>query len=260
VTSDLVQLRFDGPVARLTLNRPAVGNALDLATATEFAAAVHSIARREPKPRLVVLTGAGRMFCVGGDVGAMADSADPSVFVGELATRFHGALVELRSIVSPVLAVVHGTVAGGGLGLVLAADIVVAAEEARFVAAYAGVGLSPDSGVSALLPAVLGVRRTALFLLTNRSLTASEALGWGLVSEVVSLASLPDRAAALERALLDKPGPALGETARLLRQAAERPYAVQLADEASTIARMRGSEESETLMEAFLSGQRVKRS
>lgn len=251
-----VRLAFDGPIARVTLNRAAVGNALDLPTVGEFAVAVREIGVHQPAVQLIVLASAGRAFCVGGDIRAMAESADPTAFIGALAQQFHGALLELRSLAVPILAVVQGAVAGGGLGLVLAADLVLAAEDARFVAAYSGVGLSPDSGVSALLPSVLGVRRAALFLLTNRALTATQALEWGLISEVVAPALLSDRAQALEQSILAAWSPALGETARLLRQSAEQSYADQLAEEALTIVAMRGTELAQTRISAFVSAQR----
>ncbi len=231
-----------GDVATVRLNRPDAGNALDLATALELRDGIRRLASKEP--RVVVLRAAGRMFCAGGDVRAMAAAADRESFVAELAGVLHEALAALRELPAVVVAVVQGTAAGAGVGLVLAADIVLASERATFVAAYPGVGLSPDCGVSALLPDAVGPRRAALFALTGLRLDAATALEWGLVSEVCPPDALEQRADAVIEALGAVPAGAVREAARLLRSAPGRPYADQLADEAATIARLAATAEA----------------
>jgi 2-(1,2-epoxy-1,2-dihydrophenyl)acetyl-CoA isomerase len=251
-----VRLEVVNTVATITLARPTVGNAINLALAQGFATAVAAL---DPAQlRLVVLAADGPMFCVGGDVREMSAAPDRAGFVAELAAIMHKALISLRALPIPVLAVVGGPAAGGGLGLVLAADIVLAASSAQFVSAYAGVGLTPDCGVSALLPKAVGARRAALFLLTARALGAAEALEWGLVSQVCEPERLPARAAELIAGFAAAPPGALGEAARLLRTAPDRPYAAQLVDEAVTIARLSAQPEAGQLLNAFVERQNAK--
>jgi 2-(1,2-epoxy-1,2-dihydrophenyl)acetyl-CoA isomerase len=225
-------------VATIRLGRPDAGNALDLPSAHGLRDAVAEIAGSARDVRVVVVRAEGRLFCAGGDVRAMAAAPDRAAFVAELAGVLHEALTAIRALPVPVVAVVQGTAAGAGVGLLLAADIVVAAEHATFVAAYPSVGLSPDCGVSALLPATVGARRAALFLLTGTSIDAATALDWGLVTEVCDLDDLDARAGEVVAGIAALPRGAVGEAARLLRLSPERSYAAQLADEAATIARL----------------------
>jgi 2-(1,2-epoxy-1,2-dihydrophenyl)acetyl-CoA isomerase len=240
-------------IVTLTLNRPSVGNAINQPLADAFTAAVRAI---DPnRTRAVVLAATGRMFCAGGDVGDMSRADDRAGFLDVLAGTVHDGLIALRALPVPIVTVVQGTVAGGGLGFVLAADIVLSATSAQFLTAYAGVGLTPDCGVSALLPAVVGARRAALLALTGRVLTADEAQDWGLVSEVVEPDQLTERVAAVIAALAAAPLGALGEAARLLRAAPDRGYAEGLADEAATIARMAAGEQAARLIAEFVARQ-----
>jgi 2-(1,2-epoxy-1,2-dihydrophenyl)acetyl-CoA isomerase len=247
----LPPLSVSDGVATIRLGRPDTGNALDLPAATALRDAVTEIARTVRDIDVVVVRAEGRLFCVGGDVRAMAAAADRPAFVAELAGVLHDALVALRALPVPVVAVVQGTTAGAGIGLLLAADVVVAAEHATFVAAYPSVGLSPDCGVSALLPAAVGARRAALFLLSGATLDAATALDWGLVTEVVDLDDLEARAGEVVAGIAALPREAVGEAARLLRLAPERPYAAQLADEAATIARLSATPDADALITAF---------
>jgi 2-(1,2-epoxy-1,2-dihydrophenyl)acetyl-CoA isomerase len=251
VTTQVPRVAVNGGVATVLLDRPEAGNALDLATATALRDAVHRLAAEDLG--VVVLRAAGRMFCAGGDVRAMASvpASEREPGVAELATTVHEALVGLRALPVPVVAAVQGPVAGGGLGLVLAADIVVASDRATFVAAYSAVGLSPDCGVSALLPSVVGPRRAALFTLTGVTLDAATALEWGLVSEVCAHADLDERVGEVAGAIAALPRAAARETARLLRGSGERTYSDQLADEAATIARLSTTPDADALIRAF---------
>jgi 2-(1,2-epoxy-1,2-dihydrophenyl)acetyl-CoA isomerase len=224
-------------VARITLDRPESGNALDLSMARAFRRAVVEAAGNE-QVRVLVLAATGKLFCGGGDVGEMAASADRSGYLAELAGTMHEALEALRRMPVPVIAQVQGTAAGAGVGLVLAADIAVAADPAKFAIAYPGVGLSPDCGVSALLSRVIGPRRAAVFALTGRVLTAAEAADWGLVTEVCAAERLPGRVGELAGAVAAGPAPALGQAAILLRQGSEVSYVDQLRSEAATIAEL----------------------
>lgn len=240
-------------VATVRLARPDAGNALDLPTALALREAVAGFT--EPAAsgmlRCVVLRSSGRLFCAGGDVRAMAAAPDRTAFVAELAGVLHDALTGLRSLPVPVVAAVQGPAAGAGLGLVLAADVVVASDRATFLAAYAAVGLSPDCGVSALLPRVVGPRRAARLLLTGMRLDASTALEWGLVGQVCAADDLDVEVDAAVARIVAQPSVALGEAARLLRAAPDRPYAEQLADEAATIARLSTTPDADRLLRGF---------
>jgi 2-(1,2-epoxy-1,2-dihydrophenyl)acetyl-CoA isomerase len=247
-----LRVEADRGVVTLALARTDSGNALDLPTAVAFADAVAQI-ERDGSARVVVLAAEGRLFCVGGDVRAMAAASNRAAFLAELASTMHRGLIALRDLPVPVVAQVQGPAAGAGVGLVLAADIAVAAESATFVLAYSEIGLSPDCGVTALLPAAVGPRRAALLTLTNPTLSASDALEAGLVSEVRPVDNLAARVREVVDAVTSRPRQAIGETARLLRLAGERTYPQSLADEAVTIARLSGTNESIGLVDAFAS-------
>ncbi|MCW2498155.1 enoyl-CoA hydratase/isomerase family protein [Jatrophihabitans sp.] len=237
-------------IATLTLNRPSAGNALNMELATLLHRHAESLASNADV-RVVVIRATGKLFCAGGDVRDMAGATDRSGFLRELADGMHRALLALRELTVPLIVAVQGPAAGGGLGLVLAADIAVAADTATFVAAYSAIGLSPDCGVTALLPNAVGARRAALFALTNSRLTAAQAEEWGLISEAVSADALEARVAELARLVADRPGESAGQAARLLRNSPERSYAEQLDDEATTIARLSDTAAASALIEAF---------
>jgi 2-(1,2-epoxy-1,2-dihydrophenyl)acetyl-CoA isomerase len=245
-----LSLKVDDAVAHLTLRRPEAGNSFDLPMAMALRAAVESIATHAGV-RAVVISGHGRLFCAGGDVRAMAQAPDRAGYVAELAEVMHQALIALRELPVLILAAVRGAAAGAGLGLVLAADIALATDDASFLTAYAGVGLTPDCGVSALLPAVVGPRRAAMLALTGRRLSAGEALEYGIVSEVCRPDELAERTEQLLRTALATAPAAIGETARLLRRSVGRGYPDQLADEQAAIARQAAGSEARRLIGAF---------
>jgi 2-(1,2-epoxy-1,2-dihydrophenyl)acetyl-CoA isomerase len=209
-----VCLRKVGGVAHLQLSRTERANAVDLPTASAFAAAVSDVAADE-SVRAVLLTAAGRTFCAGGDVAAMASPKDSAAYLHELATTFDEALVALDALDVPVVAAVQGAVAGAGLGLALCADVVIAEPATRFIAAYSAVGLTPDCGVSWLLPRAVGQGRALELLITGRVLDAAEAYAWGLVTALD--ADPATRAGALANQMAAGPGRALGTTRALVR-------------------------------------------
>jgi 2-(1,2-epoxy-1,2-dihydrophenyl)acetyl-CoA isomerase len=244
-------LDVEDGLARITLNRPAVYNAIDLASARAFTAALGEL-EQTPSVRAVLLRGSGSAFCAGGDVGAMAGAADRQEYLRELASELHEGLVRLTGLPAPVVAAVEGVAAGAGLGLVLSADLVIAGRSARLSTAYDKIGLSPDSGVSYLLPRAVGLARALRLSLTGAVLTAEEAMGWGIVSEVVPDSTVADRAQEVALRLAAGPHPAVAETKRLLRTAYDRDYREQLAEEARTIARMGASDDAASLIDGFV--------
>ncbi|MET0317488.1 MAG: enoyl-CoA hydratase/isomerase family protein [Rhodococcus fascians] len=234
----------DGAVARIRLSRGAASNSIDTDLAEAFERAVENVAA-DPSVRVVLLSGDGKNFCAGGDVRQMAAAEDTPGFLRDLAGVVHRALAKLDTLPVIVVAAVQGSAAGAGLGLVLASDFVVAGPSSKFAAAYSGVGLSPDCGVSALLPAVVGARNAARMLLTSRVVSAQEALDTGLITDLVDDSDITTRAEELAAALVAGAHPALGETRRLMRKAMTSSYQEHLDDEAETIARVSTSDDAQ---------------
>ena len=246
-----VALSVAGAVATVTLNRPDVGNSMNL----RFGADLLDAARRiqaDPSVRAVVLTGAGRNFCFGGDLRDMVDSGrDITEHLRELTTNLHAALVLFMRMDAPVIAAVNGTAAGAGLGLALMADIAVAGTSSKFTAAYTGVALTPDGCNSFLLPRAVGYKRAMELLLTNRVLKADEALSWGIVNQVVADDEVVSTASALASRLASGPRGAYGGVKRLLGES-EPGLEAQLARESATIAARGSTAEAGEGIAAFL--------
>lgn len=245
----LVNYSVADGVAHVEINRPEAANAFDLATARELAAAVAQ-AGADDVVRAVLVTGAGKRFCAGGDVASFVDAPEPADHLLVLATELDAAFRALADLAKPVVAAVQGAVAGAGLGLLLSADVAVASPETKFVFAYSGIGATPDCGVSYLLPRAVGQQRALQFALLGKPLGAEEAREWGLVAEVDESAA--DRARAVAVKLAAGPALALGQARRLIRSSADRSRAEVGADEARTIAASVSTDESQALIKAFL--------
>ncbi|MBO4254088.1 enoyl-CoA hydratase/isomerase family protein [Streptomyces griseorubiginosus] len=213
--TDLVHCACEGGVARIVLARPTRANAIDLPTAHALGAAVDRANASDV--RAVVMLGEGRRFCAGGDVAAMASVPDRAAYVHELATTLDDVFQRLAGLSKPVVAAVRGAVAGAGLALMLSCDVVVSARSTRFLMAYADVGLTPDCGVSYLLPRAIGQQRALELALTGRVLSAAEAREWGLITETADEAMVDARAVQLAERFAAGPAHALGQTKRLLR-------------------------------------------
>src|SRR5204863_3376812 len=176
-----VETRRDGTVLTVTLNRPDVLNAVNRAVHEGLWAAFKEAAADDV--RAVVLTGAGRGFCVGQDLTEFREAA------GDIGDRlrggYHKTILGIRRLEKPVIAAVNGAAAGAGLSLACACDIRIASDAATFVPAFVNIGLVPDSGATFLVPSLIGPARAFEWLCSGRRLTAAEAHAWGLVSEVV---------------------------------------------------------------------------
>jgi 2-(1,2-epoxy-1,2-dihydrophenyl)acetyl-CoA isomerase len=251
MSAPTVQLETRGAVALVTLNRPESANTLNLQMAMDLLAAALACARNAAV-RAVVLSGAGRNFCFGGDLRAMAsrDTAGDD-YIRELTTYLHAAIAHFTRMDAPVIAAVNGSAAGAGVGLVAMADLAVCARGAKFNLAYTNAGLTPDGGTSFLLPRILGARRTMELLLLNRTLSAAEALDWGLVNEVVEDTELPGRALALAEQLAHGASRAFGATKRLIA-ASLGAFESQMILESETIAAHAVSAEGTEGISAFL--------
>jgi 2-(1,2-epoxy-1,2-dihydrophenyl)acetyl-CoA isomerase len=247
-----VDLAVDGGVARLTLNRPEVGNALDGELARALADRAAELEARDDVGA-VLLGAIGKAFCVGGDLRWMRAAGDRAeTAVRALATDFHRALESLARLDAPVVVAVNGVAAGGGMSLAIAGDVVIAAASARFTMAYTAAGLSPDGGSTWTLPRVVGVRRAAELMLFNERLDARRALELGLVNRVVADDELDATASELAAQLAAGPTRAYGEVKRLLRVSMTTTLADQLVEEATTIGRMAGSPDGREGIAAFL--------
>ena len=223
-----VETSRDAAVLTITLNRPDVLNAFTREMHQAFAGALEEAAAAEV--RAVVLTGAGRGFCVGQDLHEFREASGD--IASHLEHNYHPNIRAIRELEKPVLAAVDGPAAGAGLSLVCACDLRIAADDATFVPAFINIGLVPDSGGTYFVRRVLGTARAFELFGTGRRLTAAEAQAWGLVSEVVESANLATRAAELAAELAALPTRALGMTKRLFDHAEHATLEEQLAFEA----------------------------
>ena len=246
-----VQLERDGAVAHVVLARPDVGNAIDLCMARGLRAAVQSCAA-DRSVRAVLLRAEGSAFCVGGDlVEFESKGAERPAHLATLASEFHAAQALLMTIRAPVVVAVQGPAAGAGMGLALCGDVVLAAAGAHFTAAYTAIGLSADGGSTHLLPRLVGLRRAQELLLTNRRLSAAEALDWGLITAVTPEADLRPSAEDMVRRLAEGPTEAHGVIKRLLAHTYDRTFLAQTEVEGGEIARLSGRPDAAEGIAAF---------
>jgi len=253
--SDSILLDITGGLARVTLNRPGSLNAVDAGMAARWRDVALAVVS-DPLVGAVLLDAAGAAFCAGGDVVHMARSGEGGAAVARLAETINEGSRALLGSAKPVVAAVQGAVAGGGLGLMLTADYVVASGAARFVSKYADIGLTPDLGASALLPRAVGETRALQLLLTDLTLDAATARDWGLVAEVVAPELLAARAEQVARAWLEGATDAYGQAKRLVRHATGRPFADSTSDEAATIGRAFDTAEARARVAAFAARRR----
>jgi 2-(1,2-epoxy-1,2-dihydrophenyl)acetyl-CoA isomerase len=222
-------------IATVTFNRADGANALNLAMGRDLLEVALQV-EADPAVRAVVVTGAGKHFCFGGDLRGMAEQgAAIGGYLNELTTHIHAAISCFVRMKAPVIAAVNGTAAGGGVGLMCMTDLAIAGRSSRFSLAYTGVGLAPDCSTSFLLPRIVGRRRALELLLTNRALSADEALAWGLVNEVVDDAEVLPRAQALAAGFAAGPTESYAAVKRLM-DAADPGLEAQMALEGRTIA------------------------
>ena len=253
--SDSILLHVEAGLARVTFNRPAYLNAMDFETGARWRD-VASEVTSDPSVGAVILDAAGPAFCAGGDVVAMATSGASGSDVTGAAKVIHEGIRTFALSDKPIVAAVQGAVAGGGLGLMLTADYIVAADTAKFVSKYANIGLTPDLGVTTLLPAAIGQRRALQLLLQDRALSAAEALDWGLVAEVVPAADVAARADEIAGFWLANATGAFGQAKRLVRVGADRTFAENLDDEAASIGARFDTDEAKVRVAGFAAASR----
>lgn len=239
-------------VAYITLNRPEAANSLNTDMSVDL---MHAIMQCDDDPgvRAVVITGTGSMFCGGGDLKYFAAQGDRLPYhLKEMTVYLHTAISRMTRMDAPVIAAVNGTAAGAGMALACACDLVLAAESARFVMAYTRAGLTPDGSSTYFLPRILGLKRALELTLTNRMLSAQEALDWGIVTRVVPDAELLTQAQALATQLAAGPKKVQGAAKRLLRASLGETLESQMEHESQAIADAARTSDAREGIAAFL--------
>src|SRR5882724_1479515 len=227
---ETIQLEMRGLVAVITLNRPNSLNALTTEVGREFQAAVSEAGERGA--RAVIVTGAGRAFCAGGDLREMQKIAEREgkveAFFDEPLRMLNECILLIRRTPLPFIAAVNGAASGGGCNLALACDLVVAGEGARFNQAFIKIGLVPDCGGTFILPRLVGWKRATELMRTGDVIPAERALEIGMINAVVPDAELMDRAMAMAEKLAQAPTAAIGRIKELLEASATNDYGGQL--------------------------------
>jgi 2-(1,2-epoxy-1,2-dihydrophenyl)acetyl-CoA isomerase len=242
ITDGNVLLSIEDRVAHIRLNRPEAANGMSVDLLRDFYNAVMAI-HGSDDVRAVVITGAGRNFCAGGDIQAFHSKGEKLPAYIRLATAWlQDAMQALMRLDAPVIAAVQGyATGGGGFGMVCAVDIVIAAESARFLAGATKVGMAPDAGTTATLPAIVGQRRAMEILLLNPTMDAAEAHALGIVNRVVPDAGLEEAAMTLARELADGPPMAQAAVKREVRNHGKLPVEAVLTEEARTVSELSGT-------------------
>ena len=255
MTSPLLVER-NGTVATLTLNRPDALNTLDFALMDALIDAAADVAADDAL-RVVVLRGAGRHFMAGGDLRTFATElakppAQRNADFQRVIGRLHSAIENFHRMPHPVVGQIHGAVAGFGLSLMNACDLVVAADDTYFASAYRNIALTPDGGGSWSLPRIVGMRRAMEIMLLGERFDARHALELGLVNRVVPAAELESAVAAMVESLATGPVMAIRNAKRLVRESLGRTLPEQLAAEAVSFGACSGTNDFAEGITAFL--------
>jgi 2-(1,2-epoxy-1,2-dihydrophenyl)acetyl-CoA isomerase len=243
-----VETAREGAVLTITLNRPDVLNAFNGAMHEALGAALKEA--RDDSVRAVVLTGAGRAFCVGQDLTEFREA--PGDIGDRLRSTYHPNVLAIRGLDKPVIAAVNGAAAGAGFSVACACDLRIASDAATFIPAFINIGLVPDSGGTFFVTRLLGYARAFELFCVGRRLTAAEAQEWGIVSEVAAADAFGARVAEFAAELAARPTRAIAMTKRLLDQAVGSTLDDQLAREAQLQAAATQSEDFREGVQAFL--------
>ena len=234
---DLALLDIQGPIATITLNNPKRLNAFDAPTVQALRDVLRIVARRDDL-RVVILTGAGRAFCAGGDLRSALEQHPerPGDFFLDLAEVFHQCVQEMRTMPKPVIAALNGPAAGGGFSLALACDLRVAAKSAFLQQAYTSNGLCVDGGGTVTLPRLVGLARALEIAFLDERISADQALELGLVNRVVSDEALMETAEAMATKMTKKSAFALAKVKALMSESLETSLETQLEAERQGLA------------------------
>lgn len=244
-----LRLEVDEGVATLTFCNAGKGNPIDAVLCAELCEAAIELSE-DARVRCVLLRAEGRAFSYGGDIASFVSDLDSLPRnIKRWTTTLHSAIARLQRMDAPVVAAVHGVCAGGMAGFVAGADVIVAAPDVKFVAAYAGIGYSNDAGSSIMYGRRLGIARTRRFLIMNETLDATSAIAAGLVDEVSE--DYSERARAIASQLANGPTRAFGEMRRLLTSVEDQPLETQLELEAQALARIASTQDAREGLTAF---------
>jgi len=248
---ETVLLELTGPIARITLNRPDKLNSFNTTMHQELRDALRSV---EHRARIIVLTGAGRGFCAGQDLGERSMGSDGhAVDLGvTVETAWNPLIRRIVEMPQPIIARVNGVAAGAGANVALAADIVVAARSAKFIQSFSAIGLVPDSGGSWVLPRLVGQARAMGMTLTGEPLPAETAADWGLIWKCVDDDALDDEVDALAEKLASLPPLGLAATKKLIRSTWARTLEQELNEQRNEMRRLGYSEDYREGVAAFL--------
>ena len=253
MSNETILFDIDHNVTTITLNRPDAMNGLTIQMTEEL---VHALirCRVDPDVRAVIVKGAGRAFCAGGDVKAFGESlrADPLTPMRTLAMHLHASVAEMRRMEKPVVAQVHGVAAGAGMSLALACDLTIAAQSARFIVAYGRVGLSPDGGLTYFLPRLVGPKKALEIFYIGDPIDADEAVRLGLVNRVVPDAELEKETRALARRLAQGPTLAFARAKELVYRSLRESLETQLENERGLLGLSTLSEDFREGVQAFI--------
>lgn len=245
-----VCLSRDGAVGIITIDRASARNAFDLPMAQDIAAVSKEVGE-DDGVRCVLLRGAGKHFCAGGDLEAIRKAGDPSAYVTELARTANLALEQFRSMRKPVLAELKGAVAGGGVGVALSADLRIASDTTKISLAFLKVGLTPDMGATWALPRTVGRGRAFEMAAVHEPIAAAQALAWGLVNRVVPHGDLESKSTAWARELAELSPLAVGELKNLFSAGESQSFSTHIQQDSQAIARMAGTEDFREGAQAF---------
>lgn len=240
-------------VAVITLNRPDAANGLSMEMSKELLAAALSC-KHNGNVRAVLINANGKMFCAGGDLKEFSSYGDNiAERIEELLVYLNSALTIFAKLDAPVIAAVNGMAAGAGFSIACSADLVFAAESAKFTMAYTAAGLSPDGSASYYLPRIIGMRKTQDLMLTNRRLSAEEAKDWGIINNVVADEKLQEEALAQAKAIANGPTKAFGSVKKLLHESYGNNLIEQLQLESDLMSAMSNTADGKEGIDAFVS-------
>ncbi len=245
-----ILLQVQNGVAVIRLNRPDKFNSFNRAMALSLQEALDN-AEDDPAVRAIYITGEGKAFCAGQDLGEAIDGSGPGIekIVNE---HYNPIILRLRRIEKPIVCAVNGVAAGAGANIALACDVVIAAESASFIQAFSKIGLIPDSGGTFLLPKLVGFQRASALMMLGDKVSAAEALQMGMLYKVAPDAELEATAMNVARTLASMPTKAIGLTKRLLNEGATNSLEKQLQREGEEQVASAGSEDYSEGVKAFL--------
>jgi 2-(1,2-epoxy-1,2-dihydrophenyl)acetyl-CoA isomerase len=248
---------IDNSIARIVLNRPEAANSMNMQMMEELLD-VSIVCDEDDSIRAVTITGTGRMFCAGGDLASFAKQGDKLPgFLKKATTVLHGAITRFARMKKPVITIINGSAAGAGFSLAIMGDYTIAADSAKFTMAYTAAGLSPDGSSSYFLPRLVGEKRAREIMMTNRTLTADEALNWGMINQISTNDDLTADANIMINKLASGPTLAYGTIKELLVNSATSSLETQMEHESRGIAASAGTVDGKEGIDAFLNKRRA---